>query len=163
MRSRQSRSSDTAVISRAASLRAAAVALKRFSSPTLRTPFAQMTCDPVRRRRLFEQRFLDPAPIESIGATGVETAARGKLDRARHIAGKNEMLSLDGRVRHRNCRKQRLGIRVQRIAEQRTLRCELEDPAKINHSYPVADVFDLGALVRDVKLRQANIAMHTDQ
>src|SRR4051812_43099512 len=119
MRSRQSLSSDTAVISRAASLRAAAVALKRFRLPTLRTPFAKMTCDPVRRHCFLHQRFLYSAAIESVGATGVEAASRGKLDWARHIAGKNEALSLDRRVRHRNCRKQRLGIRVQRIAEQR--------------------------------------------
>src|SRR6266567_2820653 len=176
MRSRQSRSSDAAVISRVASWRAIAVALRRFSAPMLSAPFAQdasssltvrhrdrrfaqVTRDPMRRHGFLEDRFLDAASIESIGAAGMKAASRGNLDRAGHVTGQNKPFSLDGGIRHRNGREQRFGVRVQRIAEQLPGRCDLDDPAEIHHGDPMADVLDHGEIVRDKEIRQAELAL----
>src|SRR5215468_781794 len=110
MRSRQWRSTFSALTSRAASLRAAAMALRRFSGLMLCTPFAacrrplpcawreerrfaQVARDLVSRKRFLESGFLDTAAIERVGAACVEAATRGHLDRARHVARQDQPLA----------------------------------------------------------------------
>ena len=80
---------------------------------------AQVTRDPVRRRRFLEHRFLDAAAIEArTGTAGMEAATRGRLDRARHVAGEDDALATRGGIGNRHRRQQRLGVRVLRAREQ---------------------------------------------
>ena len=110
-------------------------------------------------RGFLEDRLLDPAAIERIGATGMKAAPRGNLDGTRHVTGENNAFPLDGGVRHRNGCEQRLGVRVQWIAEELTGRRDLDDPAEIHHGNPMADVLDHGEIVRDKQIRQAEFAL----
>src|SRR4029079_9403864 len=94
-RERQSPSRATALISRVASLRAAAVALRRLRPLIKRIPshalvvhrtvgdrrsIAQVARGEMPRQDFFQRRLLDPAAIECIRAPGVEAAAAGQVD-----------------------------------------------------------------------------------
>src|SRR6185436_18097404 len=119
MRSRQSESSATAVISRASSFFTASVALKWLRLAMFGTPagwiavvpraarghgrgFAQMACDPMRWQHFRQCRLLHAAAVERIGASRVKAAAGRKLDRTGHVAGQNDALAPRGGVRHRD-------------------------------------------------------------
>ena len=64
------------------------------------------------RRNFAQQRRFDLAAGHGIGAAGVEMAARRRIHRTRHIALQHEFLALDGGVRHRYGREQRLDLRA---------------------------------------------------
>src|SRR5215813_7854639 len=179
IRSKQWRRTFSALTSRAASLRAASIALRRLRS-TLCTPFsckiralhcarldcrrlAQMTRNPVSHHRLNELRFLDPATIECIGTACVKSATWRRLDGARHVASENDALAARSRIGYRHRREQCLRVRVQRIAEEFVFRSELDNAAEIHHRDPVADVLDDRQIVCDEKIRQPKLALQVDQ
>src|ERR671930_2433353 len=64
-----------------------------------------------------------------IQAACVESAAARRIDRARHIAGENDALLLDGRVWAWHRREQRLGIRMGWILIELPVARHLDDLA----------------------------------
>lgn len=72
-------------------------------------------------------------------ATAGKVAALRRVDRARHVAGKNlaVLLRFCTRVRNRHCGKQSLGIRMQRVRIQIVGRSELNDIAEVHNGETV--------------------------
>src|SRR5271165_465632 len=97
----------------------------------------QMAGHRVRGSNLPQHRRLAPAALLGVDAAGVEMAARGRRDRARHIAGQQ---ALHPGIRNWYCGEQRLGVGVQRPGEQRLLVGALDDPAEIHDRDAMADV-----------------------
>jgi adenylate cyclase len=119
----------------------------RFFSP-------QMAGHRVRGSNLPQHRRLAPAALFGVHATCVEMAARGRRDRARHIARQQALFPLHPRVRDRHRSQQRLGVRMQWPGEQRPLVGALDDPAEIHHRDAMADVLDHSKIVRDEQIGQ---------
>src|SRR6266446_4268725 len=99
---------------------------------------AQMASDVVAGEDLADLGLLLGAALEGVGAAGVEAAARGRVDRARHIAFEDDALSRRLWVGDRDGREQRLGVGVLRAGEEGALVGELDDLAEIHDRDAVA-------------------------
>ena len=81
-----------------------------------------------------------------VRAPGVEPAARGRIDRARHVALEDDALLRRGEVRVRDGHRgqERPRVRVLRVAvESRPVR-HLDDLPQVHHRHPVGHVLDDG-------------------
>ena len=83
-----------------------------------RTGVAQVAGRELAGENLPQHGLFPGAAVEGIGAAGVEAAARGRVDRARHIPAQDDALFRRIRVGHRHRREQRLGIGVLRPRKQ---------------------------------------------
>ena len=94
-------------------------------------------------------------------ATAGKVAALRRVDRARHVAGKNlaVLLCFCTRVRNRHCGKQRLGVRMQRVRIQIVGRSELNDIAEVHNGDTVADVLDDVEVMRNEEERQSELLL----
>ena len=92
-------------------------------------------------------------------AAGVEPAALGRVDRARHVAGEDDppALALEHRVRDRHGGQERAGVRVSGRGIHEVGRPDLDDLAEIHHRDPVADVLDDRKVVGDEQVRQSEL------
>ena len=115
------------------------------------------------RRHLAHLRLLDRAAVEGVGAAGVEAAARGRVDRARHVALEDDALLRGVGVGHRHRRQQRLGVGVLRPREQRGAVGDLDDLAEIHDRDAVADVLDDRDVVGDEQIGEAELALQVAQ
>src|SRR5436305_3257467 len=95
-----------------------------------------------------EGRLLAPAAAEGVGAASVEAAARRRVHRARHVALDDEAGTPYPWIGDRCRVDERLRIGVERVFEQRFLRCDLDDLAKIHDGDAVADMLDDAEIVR---------------
>ena len=87
-------------------------------------------------------------------ATGVETAAARRIDRARRIAGEDDALAvlLHIRIRNRNCGEQGLRVRVVRLGVQALPIGELDHLAEVHDGHAVGDVLHDGQVVGDEQI-----------
>jgi len=110
---------------------------------------AQVAGDVVAGEDLAHLRLLLRAALEGVGAAGVEAAARGRVDRARHVALQDDALARRLGVGNRDRRQERLGVGVLRAGEEGALVGELDDLAEIHDRDAVADVLDHRKVVGD--------------
>lgn len=85
-----------------------------------------------------EQGRLLTAYVLGGRAAGVEFAAGGGIDRARDVAAKHDPRPLALRIGDRDGRQQRLGIRMERLAEQFIPRRKLDKRAQVHDADPGA-------------------------
>ena len=122
---------------------------------------AQMAGDVMTGRHLPQLRRFGPTAVEHVRTARVEAAAGRRLDRARHVARKDDARAPDRRVGvgHRHGRQQRFGVGMLRIGKQRAARRELDDAAEIHHRDAMADVLDDREVVRDEEIGQAELRL----
>src|SRR6516225_3229689 len=82
--------------------------------------------DAKRRIRLLARRLGERA-------TGMETTARGRIDRVRRIAGDRRLLDPPGRVHRRARRQEGARIGMKRLLEDRIDRANLDRTPEIHH------------------------------
>src|SRR5215471_11631856 len=90
-------------------------------------------------------------------------AARGRIDRVRHVALQDDALALDARIGDRDRRQQRLGIGMQRRRIEVFSRRDLDDAAEIHHRDACADVLDDRQIVRDEEIGQPELLLQVFQ
>src|SRR6202050_1114010 len=117
----------------------------------------EVTGDVVARPDGPQRRGLGGAHRLGDRAPGVEVAAARPVDGARRIPGQHDPGPL--RVRLRVGRKQRLGVGVAWLGEQRLPAGELDDPAEVHHRHPVRHVLDQREVVRDEHVGEAAILL----
>ena len=122
-----------------------------------------MTRNVMARRNFAQQGRLDFAAGDRVRAAGVEVAARGRIDGARHVALQHAFLPLNRRVGHRHGREQRLGVGVLRVLEDRPCVGVLDDAAEIHHRDAVADVLDHREIVADEQVAELALALQVLQ
>jgi hypothetical protein len=100
-----------------------------MQNPSPDATLPQMAGHPVTGVHLPERRSFHPAPLDRIGAAGVEVASRRRIDRARHVALEHALLPFDLRIGHRHGQQKLLGVGMQRLREQGLLIGQFDDPA----------------------------------
>ena len=111
-----------------------------------------------------QRRLLDAAAVEGVGAAGVEAAALGRVDRARHVALQDDALAR--RRRARAPARPRAAPRCRGASERAKiapLRRHLDDLAEIHHRDAVGHVLDDGEVVADEQERQAELLLQVLQ
>jgi hypothetical protein len=98
-------------------------------------------------------RLTSPLPHHNFAPGHVEAAARGRIDRARHIAFEDDALPRRLGVGDRYRRQQRLGIGVLRAGEEVALVGDLDDFAQIPDRGAVAGSSQTMRLGCDAKAR----------
>ena len=96
-----------------------------------------------------EFRHFDAAALDHKGTAGMEAAARGRIERARHLALQDHAGALGLRLGHGDRRQQRAAIGMTGRGEQRLGVRGLDDGAEIHHRDAVGDVLDHREVVRD--------------
>src|SRR5215218_2482591 len=96
-----------------------------------------------------ETRLVLGAVVLRPRTAGVEVAPAGWVGGRRHVSGENHALALALLlwVGDRDCREQRGGVGVARLAVERRLVGDLHDLVEVQHGDPVRDVFDHGEVV----------------
>jgi len=141
-------------------------ALQRPASPALQNrPTAQVAGHPVPAAHVSPLGPRFAADALGDRAAGVETAPAGRVDRAGHVALQNDPLPLffDDRIRHRHRRKERLGIRVQRVAVQVVPARHLDDDAQVHDRHAAADVAHHRKIVGDEQVGQVELRLQVLQ
>src|SRR3954454_21481399 len=112
-----------------------------------------------------EQRLLLGADLLHLRAARVETACRRRVGRARHVAARNDALLARGaaRIRHRDSRQQRAGVRVAWVRIELVAVGDLHDLAEVHHGHAVAHVTYDREVVRDQDQRQVVFALQVAQ
>src|SRR5579863_7191736 len=118
-----------------------------------------MTSRPLTIRGRAKLGLLFPAAVEYEWTSGMETAAAGRIDRARHIAFKDHGGAGGAGFRHRHCRQQRLGVRMSWRGEDLLPRRRLDDLAEIHHGDAVSHVLDDRKIMADEKQRKAKLGL----
>ncbi len=101
------------------------------------------------------------ALIDGDRAARVEIAARGRPQRARHVACQDDALApgLHNGVRNRHGGKERLRVRVERVLIKLRTICHLGDPAQIHDRHAIADMPDDRQIVGDEEIGQPEIVL----
>ena len=94
-----------------------------------------------------ELRPYRSAPLDRDRASGVERAARGWMQSARHLAVKNNAFARQAWRRYRNGGKERPGIGMPRIGKQCFAWPDLDNAAQMHHRDAVGDVLHHGEIV----------------
>src|SRR5579859_3552720 len=91
-----------------------------------------------------ERRFLLGANRLRLPAPRAEVAARRRIRRARDVAFEHDSLPPPAlrRLFDRNCRKQRLCVRMSRLVVDLMLVADLDDLAEVHDRDPIGDVAD---------------------
>lgn len=112
-----------------------------------------------------EHRHLASADIDSDWAACVKRAARRRTRRARCLALEDDPAAAALRwwIGEWDRADQRLGIGVERPAEQRVARCDLHDSAEIHHRDAVAEVAHHRQIVADEQIGGAERALQLEQ
>ena len=113
----------------------------------------------------FKFRTFLRADILCKSAAGAETAAAWRIHRRRNISFEDDTLSVffDLGIRERNCGKQRLRIRMQRIFVQFISFGKLDDDPEIHDSDAVADVADHRKVMGDEQISQPHFLLQVFQ
>src|SRR5206468_297424 len=105
--------------------------------------------------RIGEQWWrLNAAALDDIRTAGMKTAARRRVEGARHLALQHNPAALGPRFGYRDRRQQRAAVGVARRGEQRLGLRGLHDAAKIYHGHTVGDVFYHGKVMRNKDVSQ---------
>ena len=110
-------------------------------------------------KNLFQRNILLHAFIAARTAPAIEAASRLRIDRARNVALEDDALTMDINTRHGDCGQQRLGVGMQRIAEQLLCRRHFHDFAEIHNSNALADMLDNTQIVRNEQICQLLFAL----
>jgi hypothetical protein len=99
-------------------------------------------------------RNLGPAARESVRATGMETAPRRRVCRARHLSGYDHAATagFDDRIGDRHRREQRLGVGMLRRPVERVPLGYFDNTAEIHYRYPIAYVTHHREIMRDEQI-----------
>ena len=89
------------------------------------------------RADLLEHWFLVRANIHGYRAAWMEAAAGRWMERAGNVPFQDDPLAFEPGVGPRDGRHERLGVRVQRVAEQLLPPGELDHLAQVHDGYPV--------------------------
>src|SRR5262249_28430030 len=92
-------------------------------------------------------------------AARVEAAAGGRIDRARHVALKEDALAFHRGIGDRHRREERFGIRMSRVGVELLGRRDLDDLAQVHHGYAGRDVLDDREVVGDEQVREAELGL----
>ena len=114
----------------------------------------QMADHIVARLDLTLLRHLGLALLHAVGAAGMELAASRRIRRGGNGALQHDTIHLHRGIRHRDGRKQGLGVGVQRVAEDVLRSAVLHQIAQIHDAHRVGDVFHHGQIVGDEEIRQ---------
>jgi hypothetical protein len=93
----------------------------------------------------------------------MEAAAAGRVDRARHLARKDNALAPRAWIGERRCREQRLGIGMKGRPEECVLLRELDDLSEIHDGDPVADVLDHREIMRNEEVGELQLLLQVPQ
>jgi hypothetical protein len=110
-----------------------------------------------------QRRLLVGADLLRQRASSAEAAARGRVDRARHVAGQDDALPLLARRRLGDGRQQRHRVRVLGVAVELCRGGQLDDLAQVHDGDPVADVADHRQVVSHKEVRQVELPLQLDQ
>src|SRR5262249_3301328 len=91
---------------------------------------------------------------DSNRASGMEWAARWRIERTRHLSAQDDPFALGARRGHRNGREKRAAIGVPRICEQSFVRSDLDDAAEMHHRNAVGNVLHHPEIVRNEYVSQ---------
>ena len=111
-----------------------------------------------------ESRFLLLADFADLGkATGVKTAAWGRINGAGHSALQDDPFPTGGLVYHWHGSHQRLSVRVHRVRKDLVGRPLFDDLAQVHDRHPVADMLDDAQIVSDEEIRQVEFLLQLIQ
>src|SRR5262249_10606858 len=96
-------------------------------------------------------------------ASGMEGAAVGWMQGARHLTMKNNALARQARRRHRNGGKEGAGIGMPRIGKQRFAWPDLDNAAEMHHRDAVGDVLHHGEIVGNENVGEAKLVLQIAQ
>jgi hypothetical protein len=113
--------------------------------------------------RRFQRRRLLRTQRPRVGATGVEMATGGRIERTRNVPGEHRPFAPQAGIGQRNRGQQCLRVWMARRREQRPAISELDDPAQVHHGDPVGDVLDHGEVVRNEHVGQPELALQVLQ
>ena len=89
----------------------------------------------------------------------MKAAGTGRIDRIRHISGKDDPLAAGIRIRDWNCGEQSLGVGMQGILEQLFGVAQLDDLSQVHHGDPLAGVLHDQEMVGDEQVGQIEIGL----
>src|SRR5262245_19417929 len=115
--------------------------------------------DPVARRDLLQHLLVLRTRRHAQAAPRMEPAARGRIDRTRHVALEQDALALEGRIGNRNRRQERFRIRVLGVGVELLGGRDLHDLAEVHHGDARADVLDDREVVGDEDVREAELRL----
>src|SRR5262249_54922264 len=112
---------------------------------------------PVAGSHLPQLRADPAATVDRNRAAWMKRAARGRIDRARHLSlhGSERATGLDARIRHWHGVEKRAGIGMQRVVEQLVAIRELDDAGEIQHRGALAEMPHQGEIVSDEQIGEA--------
>ena len=112
-----------------------------------------------------EQRLLADAPVPRLRAARMEPTTRGRIDRRRDVAAKDDPLAAVGQVGigYGHGREQRRRVRVTWPLVQLVGGGDLDDLAEVHHRDPVAHVRDDGQVVGDEDVGERELALQVGQ
>ena len=85
-------------------------------------------------------------------ASGVESAAAGRIERRGHLSCKNNFVVLQVRMVWENCGEQCLGVRMQDIAEQFFSGSVIDNLSQVHHGCLMSHVPDRRQIMRDQQI-----------
>ena len=108
-----------------------------------------------------EQRLARRAVVLRARTARMEAAALGRVDRVRDVSCEDERLAAPAaaRVRDRDGREQRAGVRMPRGCIEVVGRRELDELPQVHHGDAVGDVPDDAQVVGDEDVREAELAL----